>query len=217
MKTDAQLKKDIEAELEWEPSINAAAVGVAVKDGVVTLSGHMDTFAEKYDVEKVVQRVAGVRAVAVEIDVKLSLGRTRSDTEIAQAVERALDWHTSVPAKKIKVKVEKGWVKLSGEVDWDFQRTAAVNVVRPLIGVVGVSNDIVLKQRATQDNIEKRICEALTRQAELEAKAIEVQVIGSTAVLRGAVHSLAERSAAQSAAWSALGITRVDNELRVSA
>ena len=216
MKTDAQLKKDVQAELEWDPAINAAEVGVAVKDGVVTLSGHLDTFAEKCEVERVAQRVAGVRAVAVEIDVKLTAGSARSDSEIAHAVETAFKWHISVPSERIRVKVEKGWVTLSGEVDWEYQRAAAANLVRPLVGVVGVNNGIVLKPRTTPDNIERRIRDALTRQAEREAKGIEVEVHGLTAVLRGTVHSMAERMAAQGAAWSAPGISRVDNELRVS-
>ncbi|MFW5329617.1 BON domain-containing protein [Hydrogenophaga sp. ZJX-1] len=215
MKSDVQLKKDVEAELEWEPSINAAEVGVAVKDGVVTLSGHLDTLAQKHEVEKVVQRVAGVRAVAVEIDVKLTADSARSDSEIAHAVETAFTWHNSVPANRIQVKVEKGWVTLAGEVDWEYQRAAAANLVRPLIGVMGIHNNIVLKRRTTPDNIEKRIRDALTRQAEREAKGIEIQVHDSTVVLRGSVHSLAERVAAQGAAWSAPGITRVDNELRI--
>jgi len=217
MKSDAQLKKDVEAELEWDPSINATEVGVAVKDGVVTLSGHLDTFMEKYQVEKVVQRVAGVRAVAVELDVKLTAGSARSDSEIAHAVETAFNWHSSVPANRIQVKVEKGWVTLAGEVDWEYQRVAAAHLVQPLVGVVGVHNNIALKRRATPDNIEKRIRDALTRQAEREARGIEVQVKDSTVVLRGSVHSLAERVAAQGAAWSAPGILRVDNELRISA
>ena len=216
MKSDAQLKKDVEAELEWEPSVNATQVGVAVKDGVVTLSGHLDTFLEKHEAEKVVQRVTGVRAVAVEIEVKLAAGDARSDSEIAHAVETAFNWNSSVPAERIKVKVEKGWVTLSGEVDWEFQRAAAANLVRPMIGVVGVNNGVVLKPRTTPDNIAKLIRNALTRQAEREAKGIEVNVNGSTAVLRGSVHSLAERLAAQGAAWSAPGITQVDNELHIS-
>lgn len=159
MKTDAQLKNDVEAELEWDPSINAAEVGAAVKS--------------------------------------------------------VLQWNSSVPFDQIHVKVEKGWVTLSGEVDWEYQRAAAVNLVRPLIGVVGVNNSIVIRPRATPDNIEKRIREALTRQAERKAKGIEVQVVGSTVVLKGSVYSLAEQLAAQGAAWSAPGITQVKNELRV--
>lgn len=197
MKSDAQLKKDVEADIEWDPSINAAEVGVAVKDGVVTLSGHLDTFVEKYEVEQVVQRVAGVRAVAIEIDVKLTAGSVRSDSEIAHAVETAFNWHSSVPAERVQAKVEKGWATLSGEVDWEYQGAAAANLVRLLVGVVGVSNGIVLKPHTTPDNIGKRNRDALTRQAEREVKGIEVHVNGSTEVLRGSMHSLAERVAAQ--------------------
>lgn len=215
MKSDAQLKKDVEAELEWDPTINATEVGVAVRDGVVTLSGHLDSFVEKYEVEKIVQRVAGVRAVAVEIDVRLTADSKRSDSDIAQAVKTALAWHSLVPADRVQAKVEKGWVTLSGEVEWEFQRAAAANSVRPIVGVVGVNNAIVLKVRATPDNLGKRIRDALTHQAEREAKGIEISVNGSVAVLRGSVHSWAEREAAQGAAWSAPGITRVDNELRI--
>ena len=160
--------------------------------------------------------MADVRAVAVEIDVKLTAGSARSDSEIADAVETAFKWHSSVPANRIQVKVEKGWVTLAGEVDWEYQRAAAANLVRPLIGVMGIHNNIVLKRRTTPDNIEKRIRDALTCQAEREAKGIEVQVLDSTVVLRGSVHSLAELVAAQGAAWSAPGITRVDNELHIS-
>lgn len=216
MKSDAQLKKDVEAELERDPSINATEVGVSVKDGVVTLSGHLDTLAEKQEVEKVVQRVAGVRAVAVEIDVRLTAGSTRSDADIAHAVETAYQWHSSVPAHQIQVKVEDGWVTLTGEVDWEYQRSTAASLVRSLMGVVGVHNRIMLRRRTTPDHIEQRIREALTRRAEREAKGIEVQVQDSTVVLRGSVHSLADWVAAQGAAWSAPGITRVDNELRIS-
>lgn len=216
MKSDEQLKKDVEAELELDPSINATEVGVAVKDGVVMLSGHLNTLAEKHEVEMVVQRVAGVRAVVVEMDVKLTTGITCSDSEIAYAVESAFKCHSSVPAHTIQVKVEKGWVTLTGEVDWEYQRSTAASLVCSLIGVVGIHNSIMLKRRTTSDNIEKRIRDALTRQAQREAKGIEVQVQDSTVVLRGSVHSMAEWVAAQGAAWSAPGITRVDNELRIS-
>jgi osmotically-inducible protein OsmY len=125
MKADAQLKADVSAELDWEPSINASHVGVAVDNGVVTLTGHLDTFAEKFAVERAVQRVQGVRAIALELDVKLEPGHKRSDSEIAAAAESALKWHSLVPEEKIQVKVEKGWVTLKGEVDWDYQRRSA--------------------------------------------------------------------------------------------
>lgn len=216
MNSDAQLKKDVEAELEWDPSINATEVGVAVKDGVVKLSGHLNTRAEKHEVQTVVPRVGGVRAVAVEMDVKLTTGSTCSDSEIAHAVETGFKWHSSVPAHTIQMEVEKGGVTLTGEVDWEYQRSTAAGLVCSLIGVVGIHNSIMLKRRTTPDSTEKRICDALTRQAQREAKGFEVRVQDSTVVLCGSVHAMAERVAVQGAAWSAPGITRVGNELRIS-
>lgn len=215
MKTDAQLKIDVAAELEWDPSINATNVGVAVKNGVVTLTGHLDTYAEKYAIERALQRVLGVNAIAMELDVKLAPGHVRSDSEIAAAAESAFKWHALIPAERIRVKVEKGWVTLTGEVDWDYQRSEAEKVVRPLTGVVAVSNAITLKRHVAPANITNRIRDALTRQAEREAKNIEVEVSGTTVTLRGKVHSWAERSAAQGAAWSAPGIGQVVNELSI--
>jgi osmotically-inducible protein OsmY len=215
MKTDAQLKKDVLAELEWEPGVNATNVGVAVKDGIVTLTGHLDTYAEKHAIERVLQRVQGVQAIALELDVKLSPDHQRSDAEIAQAAQSALRWHALVPEDKVRIKVEKGWITLSGEVDWDFQRNGAYTAVRNLTGVVGVSNAITIKPKATSGNVSTRIREALQRQAEREAKGIEIAVVGSTVTLSGAVHSWTERAAAQGAAWSAPGVTSVVNHLRV--
>lgn len=215
MKTDAQLKTDVSAELEWEPSINASHVGVAVDNGVVTLTGHLDTFAEKFAVERAVQRVQGVRAIALELDVKLEPGHKRSDSEIAAAAESALKWHSLVPDEKVQVKVEKGWVTLKGEVDWDYQRRSAEQAVHPLTGVVGVSNSITLKSRTTPTNVANRIREALTRHAEREAKHIEVIVNGSAVTLRGNMDSWAERAAAYGAAWSAPGVLSVVNEIKV--
>jgi osmotically-inducible protein OsmY len=165
MKTDAQLQADVTRELDWDPAINAAHVGVAAKDGVVTLTGHLDTYMEKFAVERATKRVKGVRAVAVEMDVKLASQHQRNDTEIAQAVEFAIKWHTLIPAERILVKVEKGWVSLSGEVDWAYQRDAVQKAVRPVTGVRGVSNDIKLKPRVAPDNVSKLIKEALTRAA----------------------------------------------------
>lgn len=216
MKDDVQLKKDVQAELEWDPSVNATQVGVAVKNGVVTLTGHLDTFAEKAAIERAVQRVQGVQAVAVELDIRLAPGHVRSDTDIAAAAEYAMLWHAQVPTERIKVKVDQGWVTLSGEVDWEFQRREAERAIRPLTGVVGIRNDIVLKAKVTPADVGKRIRDALTRQAEREVKAITVDVSGQNVTLRGTVHSWAERAAAQGAAWSAPGVTSVVNELRVS-
>lgn len=216
MKNDVQLKKDVEAELEWDASVNATQVGVSVKNGVVTLTGHLDTFAEKAAVERAVQRVRGVQAIAVELDIKLAPGHVRNDTEIAAAADFALLWHVQVPADRIKIKVDRGWVTLSGDVDWEFQRREAEGAIRPLAGVIGISNDIALKSKVTSLDVGKRIREALTRQAERESEVIKVEVSGRMVTLRGTVHSWAERAAAQSAAWSAPGVDCVVNELRVS-
>jgi osmotically-inducible protein OsmY len=215
MKTDSQLKKDVTSELEWDPSINATNVGVAVKDGVVTLTGHLDTYGEKFAIERAVQRVQDVKALAVELDVKLSPGHKRSDSEIAVAAESALEWHTEVPDDRIQVRVEQGWITLKGDVDWEFQRNAALRAVRALTGVVGASNSITLKAHITPANVEARIREALERHAEKEAKNIEAVISGVKAILRGTVHSWTERTAAQGAAWSAPGVTSVINELKV--
>lgn len=215
MKTDLQLRNDVSAELEWDPSINASQIGVAVKDGVVTLTGHLDTYAEKHAAERAAQRVRGVRGIAVEVDVKLDAGHKRSDSEIAAAAESAFKWHALIPEDQIQVKVEKGWITLMGEVRWDYQRREAEKAARSLIGVVGVSNAITLKPVTNPANIASRIHDALTRHADEEAKHIEVIVKDAKVILRGKVDSWAERSAANAAAWSAPGVTSVVNELAV--
>ncbi|MCV2368690.1 BON domain-containing protein [Roseateles oligotrophus] len=217
MKTDLQLKKDVNAELEFAPSINATQIGVAVKDGVVTLTGHLDSYAEKSAAKKAVMRVSGVRAIALELDVKLDPGHKRSDSEIAAAAETAFKWHALIPADRIQVVCEKGWVTLKGEVDWDYQRDNAERTTRSLTGVVGVTNSITLKPAAMLSDVATRIKAALVRHADDEAKKIDVIISGKTATLRGNVHSWAERSAADTAAWSAPGITSVINELKVAA
>ncbi len=215
MKSDTQLKHDVNAELEWDPAIDAAHVGVAVEDGVVVISGHLRSYAEKYAVERAVQRVAGVRAIAVEADIKLEPQHQHGDAEIAAAIETAFRWHAQIPADRIRVRVEKGRVTLSGDVDWDFQRHNAELVVRPLTGVVQLSNKIALRARRTPEYIEHRIKDALARYAEREARRVEVQVEGSVATLRGKVSSWPEREAVQAAAWLAPGISRVINELQI--
>ncbi len=215
MKTDAQLKTDVTHELEWDPSINAAHVGVTAKDGVVTLTGHLETYAEKHAIERAVQRVEGVKAVAVELDVKLAPGHQRSDSEIAESAESALRLNVLIPADRIRVKVEKGWITLTGEVEWDYQRSNAERAVRGLAGVVAVSNNLAIKPGTTPGDVSARIREALERHAQREARHIEVIVAGSTVTLRGNVDSWAEREAAAGAAWAAPGIARVSNELHV--
>lgn len=215
MKTDAQLKKDVEAELDWDPAIQAAHVGVAVRDSVVTLTGHLGTFAEKAAVERAVKRVAGVRGVAVELDVRLEPHHRVSDGEIAAAVLTAFKWHALIPEDRIHFTVEKGWVTLTGMADWEHQRRNAEAAVRPLTGVLGIVNRIHLRAREAPDYVANRIHDALARYADDEATQIEVLVDGDTATLRGTVKSWAEHAIVQHAAWSAPGIQRVFNEVKV--
>jgi osmotically-inducible protein OsmY len=217
MKTDSELKKDVLAELAWDPVVPEARVGVSVNDGVVTLTGHLDSYSEKIAARRAVERVGEVKALAMEIDV-IPLGvHQRSDTEIAAAVDHALSWNTSVPKERIKVTVEKGWVTLGGEVDWNFQRRAVERLVRPLKGVVGISDNIGIKTTAVPTNLTNRIQDALVRQAMREAKRIEIATDGGVVTLSGQVHSWAERSAVEGATWSAPGVSRVNNLLTVQA
>jgi osmotically-inducible protein OsmY len=216
VRTDADLKRDVTAELAWDPAVKSTTVGVAVKDGVVTLTGHLETFAEKHAAARAVQRVAGVQAIALELDVKLSPDHKRSDTDIATGAEQALKWNTAVPIEAIRLTVDRGWITLQGEVDWDYQRRAAEKAIRPLMGVVGISNEITLRTRAKAADVSRRIEEALTRQAIREAKHIQIAIDGTTVKLSGNVHSWQEREAAQGVAWSAPGVRTVINELRIA-
>lgn len=215
MKTDMQLKADVTDELAWDPAINAASIGVMVKDGVVTLTGHLDSFAEKHAVERAVRRVSGVRGIALELDVKLMAEHKRSDSEIAQAAATALRLNSMVPEGKVQIEVENGWVTLTGEVDWSYQLARAEQCIRPLAGVRGLYNRITIKPRASSKDVGAQIMAALTRQAMREAKHITIEVEGGVVTLWGKVHSLAEREAAVGAAFSAHGVSRVVDKLEV--
>lgn len=216
MKTDMQMKADVTAELMWDPAVNSANVGVAVKDGIVTLSGTVDTVLQKHAVERAVRRVGGVRGIAIDMDVRLSPAHERSDTEIAQAALHALRWHSLVPDDKIKVEVDDGWVTLNGEVDWPYQLASAEQCVRPLVGVLGVTNDIRLKLRTSPEDIRTGIAAALARHARREAGHIAVDVDGNVVTLRGKVDSLAEHDAAIGTAIAAKGVARVIDRLDVA-
>jgi osmotically-inducible protein OsmY len=215
MKTDSDLRRDVERELEWEPSVDERHIGVAVLDGIVTLTGEVSSFGEKWRAERAVERVAGVRGIANELEVKLA--SERSDTDIAKAAADALKWNVMVPSDKVTVRVSKGWLTLEGDVRWDYQRRAAERSVRDLPGVKGVSNLIRVKPRVEPENVKQKIEETFKRDAALDANRITVQVEGSEVTLRGTVRSWVERHEAEKAAWAAPGVTAVHNYITVAA
>jgi osmotically-inducible protein OsmY len=215
---DAELKRSIVAEFEFEPSINATHIGVAVENGVVTLTGRVSTFAEKVAAERVALRVRGVRALAQEIVVRYPEDKKTSDDEIAERALKVIGWHAGLPGDAIKVKVQHGLVTLSGTVAWQYERAAAEAAVRKFSGVVGVFNTITLRPAllANASEVEHRIRDALQRNAELEADDIHVAVTdGHTVRLEGKVHAWRERSMAEHAAWSVQGVTKVDDRIVV--
>jgi osmotically-inducible protein OsmY len=216
MKTDIQLQHDVLAELAWQPSINAADIGVQAKDGIVTLAGHVSSYAEKWDAERAAQQVEGVRALAVEMDVRLPGASRRNDVDIARAVQNALLWSIAVPREDaIRVVVEAGHVTLSGEVAWAYQRAAAVEAVRYLMGVTGVSDQIVVKPRVGPGAIKDEIEASLQRRAHHDASRIAVAVEGSAVTLSGVVAGWAERELACHSAWGTAGVHIVIDNMTV--
>lgn len=209
MKTDSQLRQDVSAELKWEPSVHAARIGVEVKDGVVTLAGQVDSYSEKWNAERAAQRVAGVKAMTTELKVHLTGLSKRTDGDVAQAVENVLEWTSSLPAGAIKVMVEGGWVTLSGDVDWQYQRQAATDSVRCLMGVTGVSDQISIKPSVTATAVKSDIEAALKRTSIADARQISVAVHGSDVTLSGTVHSWDERCTATNSAWGTPGVRNV--------
>jgi osmotically-inducible protein OsmY len=215
MKDDDELRRDVLAELEYDPSIDARKIGVAAEDGIVTLTGEVTSFAEKWNAERAAERVEGVRGIVNKIEVKI-VG-DYSDTDIAREAADALRWNLMVPPGKVIPKVENGYITLTGEVNYDFQRRAAEKAVRYIPGVKGVINLITIKPKVEPSEIKEKIEEALKRMARVDAGNIQVEVQGSEIVLRGTVRSWAERHEAEKAAWSAPGVTSVKNYITVRA
>ena len=215
-KTDTQLQRDILDELKFEPRVKDAEIGVAVKDGVVTLNGFVNSYAQRTAAERAVERVAGVQAVAEELKVKLPGSLERSDTDIAHQIVNSFHWDIEVPSDKIKARVERGWVWLEGEVDWQFQRMAAERAVRYLTGVRGITNTVKIRTRASAYDVSQHIKEALRRTTEEDLKKIQVEAANGRVTLKGTVRSFAERQDAERAAWATDGVTSVDDRLIVA-
>ena len=216
MKTDSQLQQDVSAELQWEPSVHAARIGVEVKDGVVTLAGQVDSYSEKWNAERAAQRVPGVKAMTTELKVHLSSLSKRTDADIAEAVENVLEWNSSLPDGAIQVMVEGGWVTLSGDVDWQYQRQAASDSVRYLMGVTGVSDQIDIKPSVTATAVKSDIEAALNRTSIADAKKISVAVHGSDVTLSGTVQSWDERDTATNSVWGTPGVRNVIDKMTLA-
>jgi len=215
MKEDSQLRRDVEAELEWDPRIDAREVGVAVKEGIVTLSGHVASYASRWAAESAVGKVAGVKAIANEIEVRLGKEATLSDTEIATAAVHALRSNVSVPMRELTVVVRDGWVTLEGAVDAGYQREIAENCVSYLRGVRGVSNLLAVRPYTTVSDVKTKIEAAFRRHAQIDAQKVQVSTANGTVTLTGEVPTWQERREAESAAWAAPGVTRVQNAIAV--
>ena len=215
-RTDVDIQEDVLEELKWDSRVRPNEIGVAVKDGIVTLTGWVDTYLKKMAAEQAAHRVQGVKAVANDIEVRLPSSSERTDADLAAAVLNALRWDAFIPAGKLDVTVSKGWVTLKGEVEFEFERRDAERAVERLSGVKGVSNLITIKPRLSPTDLKQKIETALVRNAETDASHITIEVQGSKVILRGTVHAYAEKKAAEDTAWSAPGVSEVDNRITVS-
>ncbi len=215
MKTDHEILKDVQDELRWDPYLSSSEIGASVKDGIVTLTGIVDSYYKKLAAEHAVEKVAGVKAVVQKIEVRLSESGKRKDTDIAEAIENEFKWSVLVPKDKVKVKVENGWVTLEGDVEWEFEKNAAWRAVEKIAGVKGVTNNIKVTPKAVPSEIQQKIKSALMRSASFDADRINVKVDGSTVRLSGKVRSWAEKKEAERQAWLAPGVTKVENDIEI--
>jgi osmotically-inducible protein OsmY len=216
VKTDSEIERDVKAELGWNPDLKSTDIAISVKDGVVTLAGFVPRYIDKYEAEKAAKRVAGVLAVANDIEIRLPAVDERPDPEIAREVVTALKNQLPFSHERIKAVVRNGWVTLEGDVEWQYQRLTAERAVRPLKGVKGIINDIKTKPRVEPSDIKQKIQEAFRRSADVDANQITVETSGGEVILKGKVRSWIERDEAERVAWRAPGVTKVDDRIVVS-
>ena len=215
MKTDAEIKNDVLDELAWQPNIDENQIGVIVENGVVTLSGVVNNYSKKVAAEKAAKNIEGVKAVALDIEVKYGVDFKKTDKEIAKAIVDAYEWNSSIPEDEIQIKVENGWVFLTGEVQWEYQKNAAKKAIEGLVGVRGINNSITLKNSIKPKEVKSQIKRAFHRMATLDSNDIILETHGNTVTLRGKVHSIKEKEDAEIAAYKAPGVFDVKNELKV--
>jgi osmotically-inducible protein OsmY len=216
MKTDLDIQQDVMAELLWEPGLRVAEVGASVKNGVVILSGIVDSYYKKVLAEKAAKKVAGVKAVAEEIEVRVPGSKTFSDLDIAEAVLNALKWNSNVDESAIHVKVEKGVLTLDGEAEWNFQKESVQKAVENLMGITSIVNNIRVKNKVSMDDLQEKIGEAFVRSATLDADKIRIEVNGDKVTLSGTVRSFAEKKNAERTVWSSPGVMQVINNLEIN-